>query len=86
MLRHNSDFNGILYKYDLPTVNQPIVFRSMADLINIEEDNKLTTTESLLKELECDKDTAFESFIIKFQQNFNNEVDMYGDLRKAGDS
>ena len=58
----------------------------MADLINIEEDNKLTTTESLLKELECDKDTAFESFIIKFQQNFNNEVDMYGDLRKAGDS
>jgi hypothetical protein len=58
----------------------------MADIINIEEDNKLTTTESLLKELDCDKDTAFESFIIKFQQNFNNEVDMYGDIRKAGDS
>jgi hypothetical protein len=58
----------------------------MADIINIEEDNKLTTTESLLKELDCDKDTTFESFIIKFQQNFNNEVDMYGDIRKAGDS
>lgn len=58
----------------------------MANLINIEEENKLTTTESLLKELDCDKDTAFESFIIKFQQNFNNEVDMYGDIRKAGDS
>ncbi len=28
LLRHNTDFNGILYKYDLPTLNQAIVFRS----------------------------------------------------------
>ncbi len=27
LLRHNTDFNGILYKYDLPTLNQAIVFR-----------------------------------------------------------
>jgi hypothetical protein len=38
-----------------------------------------------MTELECDKDTAYESFIIKMQQNFNNEVDMYGDIRQAGD-
>jgi len=39
-----------------------------------------------MDELDCDKDTAFESFIIKHHQMFNNEVDMYGDIQKAGDS
>ena len=33
-----------------------------------------------MEELEVDKDTAFESFIIKMNQSFNNEVDMYGDI------
>lgn len=47
---------------------------------------KLTPTEELMFELDADKDTAYESFIIKMQQNFNNEVDMYGDIRQAGDS
>jgi hypothetical protein len=65
MLRHNADFNGVLYKYDLPITNEPITFRNQSDLVNQEEDNKLTLTESLLKELECDKDTAYESFAIK---------------------
>jgi len=36
--------------------------------------------------LECDKDTAFESFIVKHHQFYNNEVDMYGDIKRAGDS
>ena len=35
--------------------------------------------------LECDKDTAYESFMIKFSQEFNHEVDMYGDIQKAGE-
>ena len=35
--------------------------------------------------LDCDKDTAYESFIIKLNQEYNHEVDMYGDIRKAGD-
>jgi hypothetical protein len=48
MLRHNTDFNGILYKYDLPITNQPITFRNQSDLVNVEEENKLTLTESLL--------------------------------------
>ena len=46
----------------------------------------MTPTESLFSELECDRDTAFESFIINMQQHFNNEVDMYGDIRQAGNS
>ena len=35
--------------------------------------------------MDCDKDTAYESFIIKFNQEYNHEVDMYGDIQKAGD-
>ena len=51
-----------------------------------QEGDKQTPTQTLMGELECDKDTAFESFIIKMNQSFNNEVDMYGDIQKAGDS
>ena len=82
LLRHNTDFNGILYKYDLPTVNQAIVFRNAQNALqNIQEEEQLTATETLFKDLDCDKDTAFESFVIKHQQKFSNEVDMYGDIR-----
>ena len=28
MLKHGEEHGGILYKYDLPIVNQPITFRS----------------------------------------------------------
>ena len=34
----------------------------------------------MMMTLECDKDTAFESFVVKHNQLFNNEVDMYGDI------
>jgi len=63
-LRHNTEFNGILFKYDLPTVNTGIVFRG-GDLITQDEAEDATPTEKLMETLECDKDTAFESFIIK---------------------
>lgn len=45
-----------------------------------------TSVENLLSTLEVDKDSSYESFVIKMNQQYNNEVDMYGDLRKAGDS
>ena len=88
MLKHNEESGGILFKYDLPTVNTPITFRNQNQLAEFEEQQaaKLTPTEELLNELEVDKDTAFESFVIKMQQKFNNEVDMYGDIREAGSS
>ena len=76
----------MLYKYDLPVENQAIVFKSKQALALMEKKPELTSTQSLFKELDCDKDTAFESFVIKHQQTFNNEVDMYGDIQKAGDS
>ena len=36
--------------------------------------------------LDCDKSTAYESFMIKFSQEYNHEVDMYGEIRPAGTS
>jgi len=39
----------------------------------------------LLEKLTVNKDTSYESFVIKMHQEFNNEVDMYGDIRKAGE-
>ena len=41
--------------------------------------------ENLLEKLSVGKDTSYESFVIKMHQEFNNEVDMYGDIRKAGE-
>jgi hypothetical protein len=48
MLRHNEDVGGVLYKYDLPIENKPIVFRS--ELV-IREEAPLTATESLFDAL-----------------------------------
>jgi len=44
-----------------------------------------TPVEALLDQLSVDKDTSYESFVIKMHQEFNNEVDMYGDIRRAGE-
>lgn len=56
---------GIVFKYDLPTENKPIAFKSAAALVLTEEREVNTVTMNLMDELDCDKDTAFESFIIK---------------------
>jgi len=85
-LRHNLDVGGVLYKYDLPLENKPIEFKSTMALTITNQEDKTTPTQALMEALECDKDTAFESFVIKMNQSFNNEVDMYGDIQKAGDS
>lgn len=74
-----------MYKYELPLVNEPITFKSNSALVSKEEAEVFTSTEKLFDQLDCDKDTAYESFVIKHQQTFNNEVDMYGDIRRAGD-
>lgn len=74
----------MIYKYDLPILNMPIKFHNK--LATIDENKELVTeTMNLFEALECDKDTAYESFIIKFNQEFNHEVDMYGDIRPAGE-
>ena len=81
----HGDEGGTIYKYDLPVLNQPIVFHNK--LIVIDQDKQaLTQVQELFEILDCDRDTAFESFIIKFNQEYNHEVDMYGDIQKAGDT
>jgi len=66
--------------------NLPITFKNVSALIAAKEEEVNTASMNLMEELDCDKDTAFESFIIKHHSTFNNEVDMYGDIQKAGDS
>lgn len=46
MLRHGEELGGILYKYDLPVVNTPIIFKSMA-LVVKDEDLPPTAVENL---------------------------------------
>lgn len=75
----------MIYKYDLPVLNQPITFHNK--LVTVDEEKEaLTQTEKLFDLLEADKETAYESFVIKFNQEYNHEVDMYGDVKEAGDS
>ena len=74
----------MIFKYDLPILNMPIQFHNK--LATVEEGVETTTeTQHLFEMLDCDKETAYESFIIKFNQEFNHEVDMYGDIQKAGE-
>ena len=83
-LMHGED-GGMIYKYDLPVLNSPLQFDNKLitmDQANVEVE---TQVEKLFEILDCDKDTAYESFIIKFNQEYNHEVDMYGDIQEAGD-
>jgi hypothetical protein len=82
MLKHLEEHGGMLYKYDLPVENLAITFRSQ---LMVKEEVPNTPTENLFESLQIDKDTAYESFIIKINQEYNNEIDMYGDVKKAGE-
>lgn len=62
MLKHQEEFGGILYKYDLPVENRPAVFKSL-QIIPVEEEP--TALLNLYEKLEIDKDTSYESFVIK---------------------
>lgn len=44
-----------------------------------------TQVQNLFEILELDKDSSYEQMIIKLNQAYNNEVDMYGDIIKAGE-
>lgn len=50
-----------------------------------EDDIPWSAQQNLMQKLDCEKETAYESFMIKLNQEFSNEVDMYGDVKKAGD-
>jgi len=41
--------------------------------------------QNLYESLELDKDSSFDQYVIKVNQAFNHEVDMYGDIKSAGE-
>ena len=55
----------MIYKYDLPVENIPITFKNAKAIALAKEEEMSTPMMTLMEELDCDKDTAFESFIIK---------------------
>jgi hypothetical protein len=67
---HNEEKNGKLHKYGLPLKNE----LPFTELIPQEEADELpkTSTESLFDLLELDKDSSYESLILKFQGEFNH--------------
>lgn len=65
ILKHNEEVGGTIFKYDLPVINSPIVFKSKQALALVDEAEEMTSVENLFSQLDCDKDTAFESFIVK---------------------
>ena len=48
MLKHMQEYGGVLYKYDLPVENKPIIFRSS---LIVKEEVPMTATENLLENL-----------------------------------
>lgn len=88
---HNKLINNKEYKYGLPTKNE-IPF---SELVPIEEEPKLpnTGTENLFNLLELDKESSYESLLLKFKDEYNHgiysiylELDMYGNIVKAGET
>lgn len=59
-------------------------FSHMTQLAEMGGDER-TPVQQLYDELELDKDSSYEQYIIKVNQAYNHEVDMYGDIMKAGE-
>jgi len=67
---HNQERNGKIFKYGLPAKNE----LPFTELITVEEkvDLPSTSTENIFSLLSLDKDSSFESLVIKFQSEFNH--------------
>lgn len=82
-MRHNEEVNGKLFKYDLPVENEAIEFKNALKVID--DDEAPTGLERLYEKLDLDKESSFESMTVKLSQEYSNEVDMYGNIQKAGE-
>ena len=83
LIPHNMKINNVEYKYGIQAKNLPftqIVIKSAEPLL------PNTSTENLFEILNLDKDSSYESLILKYQQEFNSELDMYGNIVKAGET
>jgi hypothetical protein len=64
--------NNKEYKYGLPTKNETL----FSELVPVEEEPKLpnTSTENLFNLLSLDKESSYESMILKFKEEFNHGI------------
>ena len=69
---HNKLINNKEYKYGLPTKNE-IPF---SELVAISEEPKLpnTSTENLFELLNLDKESSYESLILKIKEEYNHGI------------
>jgi len=83
-IKHDIIEGNIEYKYGVPSKN----VLPFTDLIPAPEQPILpkTATENLYELLEMDKDSSYESLVLRYHQEFNTELDMYGDIVKAGET
>jgi len=71
-IKHNQKENDIEYKYGLPSKNNTI----FTALIPKEEEDEFpkTCTENLFSRLQLDKESSYESLLLKFQIEFNHGI------------
>jgi hypothetical protein len=70
-IKHNQKDNDVEYKYGLPSKNNTIF---TALIPKEEEEYPKTSTENLFSRLQLDKDSSYESLLLKFQIEFNHGI------------
>lgn len=73
-IHHDEEIKGKYYKYGLPIKNE-IYKPHQAYLQELKENEKekaLTATENIMELFELDKNSSYESLVLKYNQNFNN--------------
>lgn len=68
---HNTEKDKIQYVYGMPVKNS--IYKPRSQLIEVETMYDYdTATESLINLLELNKDSSYESLVLKFDREFNN--------------
>lgn len=71
---HNEENNGVVYKYGIPVKNSLFKPRASAlDDVDEEASQKsMTPNERMMDMFELDKDSSYESLVLKYNEVFNN--------------
>ena len=80
---HNTKIYNVEYKYGIQAKNVPFT-----EIIVKPEEPIIpnTITENIFEILNLDKKSSYESMLLKCEQEFNFEIDMYGNIVKAGET
>lgn len=73
-IHHDEEIKGTYYKYGLPLKNE--IYKPhqayLQELKQNEKEQALTATENMMELFELNKDSSYESLVLKYNQNFNN--------------